>query len=96
MVPPKSPSPAVMLVTVPVVATVQFCTLPEASTPKGYEPAEQLEPSAASAVAVEALPVKAAVMVPALKLPEVSRKTTVEAVLALEVATEGTAPVPLP
>ena len=34
-------------------------------------------------VAVEALPVKAAVIAPAVKLPEASRATMVEAVLAL-------------
>jgi hypothetical protein len=35
-----------------------------------------------AAVAVEALPVKAAVIVPAEKLPDESRATTLEAVLA--------------
>ena len=38
-------------------------------------------------VAVEALPVNAAVIVPALKFPEASRATTLEAVLALVAST---------
>jgi hypothetical protein len=40
------------VVTVPVVATVQPSALPEASTPSGKLPAEQLVPFAASAVVV--------------------------------------------
>ena len=51
---------------------------------------------AKSLVAVEALPVKAAVIVPAEKLPEASRKTMVEAVLIDEVATVPMAPAPSP
>jgi hypothetical protein len=40
---------------------------PEASTPSGKEPAEQLEPLAARAVAVEAFPINAPYRVVALK-----------------------------
>jgi hypothetical protein len=43
-------------VTVPVAAAVQDSAFPLASTPSGYEPAEQLVPLAASAVAVATLP----------------------------------------
>ena len=46
-----------------VQASVQFTTAPEASTPRGNEPAEQSAPSAAKAVAVEALPVNAPMIV---------------------------------
>ena len=38
----------------PVPAAVQLSTAPDASTPKGYWPAPQLAPLAASAVAVAA------------------------------------------
>ena len=51
-----------------------------------------IEPAVVADVAVEALPDNVAVIVPALKLPEASRATTLEAVLA-EVA--STAIVPL-
>ena len=47
-------------------------------------------------VAVEALPFNVAVIVPALKLPEASRATTLEAVLADVASTAAvTAPDPL-
>ena len=52
----------------------------------------------ASVVAVEALPERAAVIVPAEKLPEASRATMVEAVLALvafDVTVNVAAPEPL-
>ncbi len=39
-----------------MVASVHDSTAPEASTPKGYSPAEQFAPLAAKAVAVPALP----------------------------------------
>jgi hypothetical protein len=48
----------------------------------------------ANVVAVEALPDNAAVMVPALKLPEESRATTLDAVLALVASTASVKPAP--
>jgi hypothetical protein len=39
-----------------LVTAVQDSTAPDASTPSGNDPAEQLDPLAASAVAVPALP----------------------------------------
>ncbi len=61
---------------------VQDSDAPDAFTPSGNWPAEQLAPFAARAVDVEALPVSAAVIVPAAKLPDPSRATMADAVLS--------------
>jgi hypothetical protein len=76
---------AVISLAVPLIVVgraVQVSEAPDASTPSGKLPAEQFAPLAASAVDVEALPVSAAVIVPAAKLPDPSRATMADAVLS--------------
>jgi hypothetical protein len=52
-------SATVTVAAFPLILVEQDSTAPDASTPSGKDEAEQLAPFAASAVAVEAFPVKA-------------------------------------
>src|SRR5262245_23878256 len=70
---------------------MQPCAVPSAAIPPATEPDAQFAGDDASALAVLALPVSAAVIVPAEKLPLLSRCTRLPAVFDDDAATQPSA-----